>query len=123
MGMILPINMKSKKASDIFWRYAEPYITKLTSDGIERTPEEIEQALMLPWIVWNYNTIKSKNDLSLKTIIDAGIKHVRSEQPELIDYFMSRKRQEFGEYNHVLATYSLFLDEENELKLGIQFQV
>jgi len=115
-----PPELKGKKASDTFLEYVEPYLKQIMSDGSICSAWQVEIALRIPWCVWNAIVIDKKNNKDENEFLAQLINHKPPHFDQIVKDLIERKEKHFSQYNYLFGEYSVYVDENDEIRFRME---
>ena len=123
----LPPMLHGVKVSDVFMQYIEPFLNQLVLDRAQQgvfdfSIEELETVFRVPWCIWNAIIAESEpgNEIDFLAWIDTLTKDIPSSIKNLLDFMKERKREQFSQYKYYLGQYSVYHDQNNELRIRVE---
>jgi hypothetical protein len=111
-------SIQGKSVSSVVQAYMEPLISEWQHAG-GKSIEELNNLLENPWTIWNavvyhdyYPEAHRHNLLAdMRSRIPAEADEIRA----LLEFFISRKREEFGKYRYLFRKCSFRMEKNGEL--------
>ena len=115
-----PPELKGQKASDTFLEYVEPYLKQIMSEGSICSAWQVEIALRIPWCVWNAIVIDKKNNKDENEFMSLLMSHMPPHGDKMVENLIERKEKHFSQYNYLFGEYSVYIDENDEIRFRME---
>ncbi len=123
----LPPMLNGVKVSEAFMQYVEPFLNHLVLDrakyGVfDMDIEGLDRVLRVPWCIWNAIVAESvpTNEIDFLAWMDVLTKDSPPSIKNLLDFMKKRKREQFNKFKYYLGKYSLYYDQNKELRIRVE---
>lgn len=116
----LPEVLKGQKASQTFLEFCAPMLNDL-SDEDAKNLIFIDQALRVPWMVWNTVVLEEqkKSQTAWHKRMNVMTRQLPFAKP-LLDFWIKRKIESFNQYKYLMGEYKLMPLEGHTFSLKIE---
>ncbi|MCB9026148.1 MAG: hypothetical protein H6625_07525 [Bdellovibrionaceae bacterium] len=116
----LPEVLKGQKASQTFLEFCAPVLDDLSDEDAQNLTF-IDQALRVPWMIWNTVVLEEqkKNQTAWHKRINIMTRQLPFAKP-LLDFWVKRKVESFNQYKYLMGEYKLIPLEGYTFSLKIE---